>query len=516
MTFSEFTKLADSVRDALVADPGLPRPGSTISQWLLPPHPTIAEIQSATLPSKTDILVIGSGITGCSVARNILEEPALSSAHVTVLDARSICSGATGRNGGNLVSTAGHTFEALCARHGEENAKQIARFSISNIDNMLDMIESMDSDLQDFCQIRRLPKIIAAGDEKTWSTFQSSVPVFKERVPEHKDLHAFVTKETAAETYNIRDSHGAILFRAGAVWPYRLITGIFERLLRQYPGRLSIEANTPVLNVSETEIGPDATGDDNDSHKYPYTVMTARGRILASKVVYCTNAYTSHLLPNLRGKIFPFRGTMSRQQEGPESPRHVGSLVNWSIKAKPTLNLESGEFFTGLHYVQQNARTGHFWAGTENSTLLQCLTPDDTQVPPSSIRNLCDFLPRAFVKGCWPEVVDPEKASTDEKAFWSGIQGHTADELPLVGKLPPAVVSRSSADDEWIAAGFGGYGMDKCWAIGEAVVKMMVGKEPDTLFPKCYQLTEERLQKMSTEDVIQGYLAAAVDKYSAN
>jgi glycine/D-amino acid oxidase-like deaminating enzyme len=200
---------------------------------------------------------------------------------------------------------------------------------------------------------------------------------------------------------------------------------------------------------------------------------------------------------------------MSRQQEGPDTPRKVGNMVNWSVKSKPTLNLESGHYFTGLYYVQQNTRTGHFWAGTEYSTLLECLTPDDTEVPPSSIRNLCDFLPKAFVKGGWPEMQEPEKAAADEKAFWSGIQGHTADDLPLVGKLPSAVSDRSHSDDEWVAAGFGGYGMDKCWAIGAAVVKMMAGKEPDALFPTCYRLTEERLQNMSADEVVQRYFSAA-------
>ncbi|KAH8667115.1 FAD dependent oxidoreductase [Xylariales sp. PMI_506] len=500
-----------SIRDAVLADPGLPRSGSTISQWQLPPHPTIAETQSAVLPTRADIVVIGSGITGCSVANAILQEPALASARVTVLEARTICSGATGRNGGNLVSTAGHTFQELCTRYGEDNAKQIARFSISNIDRMLELIDTMDRELQDYCQVRRLPKIIAAGDEETWNAMKSSLPVFKEQVPEYKDYHSYVTKETAAEVYNIRDSCGAIIFRAGAVWPYRLITGIFERLLRQYPERLSIESNTPVLKVVETiPTDPASLDSKNDHEKYPYTVVTSRGNILASKVVYCTNAYTAHLVPNLKGRVFPFRGTMSRQKEGPESPRAVGNMVNWSLKAKPTLNLESGHFFTGLHYVQQNAQTGHFWAGTESSTLLECLTPDDTEVPPTSIENLCDFLRRAFVKGGWPATEKLDLSTSDEKAFWSGIQGHTADELPLVGKLPKTVTGRLHSDGEWVAAGFGGYGMDKCWAIGEAIVRMMVGQEPDVLFPKCYLLTEERLSKMSVDEVIRRYFAATV------
>lgn len=87
----------------ITADPGLPRPNPTQSFWQMPPHPELSTIQSPELPKETDIVIIGSGITGCSVARALLEEEPLGPVHVTILEARTLTSGATGRNGVSRV-----------------------------------------------------------------------------------------------------------------------------------------------------------------------------------------------------------------------------------------------------------------------------------------------------------------------------------------------------------------------------------------------------------------------------
>lgn len=50
----------------------------------------------------TGMLIVGSGITGTSVAKHLLEgQP---DARVTIVEARTLCSGATGRNGGQHVA----------------------------------------------------------------------------------------------------------------------------------------------------------------------------------------------------------------------------------------------------------------------------------------------------------------------------------------------------------------------------------------------------------------------------
>jgi ribulose 1,5-bisphosphate synthetase/thiazole synthase len=77
--------------------PTLPRPNPTISGWQDPPD-AIANFQStAELPETADVVIIGSGISGASIALGILD--AGEGLNVVMLEARQACSGATGRNG---------------------------------------------------------------------------------------------------------------------------------------------------------------------------------------------------------------------------------------------------------------------------------------------------------------------------------------------------------------------------------------------------------------------------------
>ena len=75
--------------------PGLPVNDPTLPFWTVPPTILPTSINSA-LPTHVDVLVIGSGITGVSCVRTLLKKgpPGL---RVLVLEARDVCSGATGR-----------------------------------------------------------------------------------------------------------------------------------------------------------------------------------------------------------------------------------------------------------------------------------------------------------------------------------------------------------------------------------------------------------------------------------
>jgi hypothetical protein len=77
--------------------PTLPRPNPTISGWQDPPD-AIADLRStAELPKTADVVIIGSGISGASIALGLLD--ASKGLNMVMLEARQACSGATGRNG---------------------------------------------------------------------------------------------------------------------------------------------------------------------------------------------------------------------------------------------------------------------------------------------------------------------------------------------------------------------------------------------------------------------------------
>ena len=87
------------VKERLKLSPGLPVDNPSHSFWMYPPSP-IAQ-HCSDLPDYADFVVIGSGITGASVVRRLLEgckeAGVVDSIKVVMLEARDACSGATGR-----------------------------------------------------------------------------------------------------------------------------------------------------------------------------------------------------------------------------------------------------------------------------------------------------------------------------------------------------------------------------------------------------------------------------------
>ena len=69
----------------------------TLSYWRSELH-EIDSFRSEQFPSECDVLIVGSGISGVSTAYHILNDNPLPPS-VVLLEARKICSGATGRNG---------------------------------------------------------------------------------------------------------------------------------------------------------------------------------------------------------------------------------------------------------------------------------------------------------------------------------------------------------------------------------------------------------------------------------
>jgi hypothetical protein len=123
----------------------LPYPEPTTSYWLEnPPFPNLVDIQSAQLPTETDIVIIGSGITGAAIARTLLQQTNRKnhSINITVLEARDICSGATGRNGGHVKVVPYEAFDALERKFGEERAVALTRFQLRHLEVLREICES--------------------------------------------------------------------------------------------------------------------------------------------------------------------------------------------------------------------------------------------------------------------------------------------------------------------------------------------------------------------------------------
>ncbi|KIW06512.1 uncharacterized protein PV09_02945 [Verruconis gallopava] len=463
----------EAKKNAFDFDPGLPVPNPTVPMWQVPLH-SLANVASETLPDTADVVVIGSGMTGCSVTKTLLEgDPML---RISVLEARGLASGASSRNGGHIISPSFGDFPKLVAGWGREMAAKIANFTLENCEKTFEMVDALNEpELKERSEIRRTEKVLVLNDESIVNEAKETLKVWNEAMPEcHRDKYRFIGGKVAEEKYGLKNVAGACVGSAAAVWPYRLWSGIWELLLKRHKDRLTIETHTPVTEVQRDDASDDA--------RFPYRVTTPRGVVRAARVVYCTNGFTPHLIPRLRGKIFPWRGTMSCQDLGPAFP-NAGAARSWSFVSESRVDPELGVPNAGLYYLTQNPTSGRMFLGGENERLENIISSDDGRLNPNSAKKIGHVLPALFQ--------NVESAPRVEKV-WSGIMGFTRDGSPLVGRLPEAVTGRPEGG-EWIAAGFNGFGTGYCFRCGQAVGEMMLGKTVDWL-PDVFYVTKDRLE----------------------
>ncbi|KAJ5960775.1 FAD dependent oxidoreductase [Penicillium vulpinum] len=471
----------DSVLSLVTADPGLPRPNPTQSYWQHIPH-ALANVQSSKLPTDRDFAIIGSGITGLSVAKTLLERHP--TATVTVLEARALCSGATGRNGGQMAANAGEQYMNLAQTHGVETAGKVVDFTFRNLEKMQELIEEYGA--VEFSEMQRLRKLRVFLTQGKFEDFKKSITRLETDYPSRKGLYTILDADAvlkASLEYGIHGASGGALLPAGTVWPYRLVTKIFAALLKKYPGRLTIETHTPVESVEHisTVVSPIKS-------IYPYILRTSRGPLRARTVIHCTNGYSGHLLPRLRGLVHPFKGTMTVQDPQNAVPNQ-GTAVSWGFHYPPSYDVKTQRLGYGLYYLGQSAKTGYFYFGGENARYDESITADDSSVADHSVKHLEVVLPRFFGKN--------DRSDWRLVSSWSGIMGYSSDGLPMVGRLSPALTGREG-DGEWIAAAFNGYGMANSLMSGDALALMILGEDVSDWLPVAYGLGEKRLRETLT------------------
>ena len=119
-----------------------PVPNPTDPYWMdSPPFPEL-DNNAEPLPTDADVVIIGTGITGSSAAKTLLELSSESDSpeKVVALDARKLCSGATGRNGGH-IKAAPHVDFALMKRKlgSAELARDVVRFEMRHLSALLEL-----------------------------------------------------------------------------------------------------------------------------------------------------------------------------------------------------------------------------------------------------------------------------------------------------------------------------------------------------------------------------------------
>jgi len=366
------------------------------------------------LPSQTDVVIIGGGISGTSTAywlsRNGVD--------VTLLEQRGISGGATGRNGGHLNPRMTSNFSATLKKHGVETALKILSFAHQNTEALKTF--AIEHDVSCDLSFSGLVWLALSPEELTCVLESASA------LTQHGLVGEYWDAEKCAELMHSESFLGGIFYAdAGQLWPAKLVIQMATVAVSQ---GANLQTQTKVSQV--------------DREGSYFIVKTNRGQIKAHHVVYATNAWASELLPFLKDLIVPVRGQVL--VTAPISPIwNFGFSTNFGYEycqQRPDGRIVLG----GMRWLSQTSEIGII---------------DDTAINPVISSGLRGFLPQHF----------PTLQTLQVEQEWTGILGFSKDNNPLIGALPHRL-------GEYIIAGFSGHGMAMTFSAGKTVAEMIMGR----------------------------------------
>ncbi|ERS97112.1 FAD dependent oxidoreductase family protein [Sporothrix schenckii 1099-18] len=503
----------------------LPRAHPTKPFWQDPPDADVADLRSTPeLLAAADIVIVGSGITGASIAYHLQlqqrQQASSKTASVLMLEARQACSGATGRNGGHTKAASYRSFRDHAAALGVEAAVQIARLELAAIQGVHRLAGTLprgDEPSEDAveCDSHPCDTLDVVYDPTEWAQAQEAVAAMQAAMPAGDPAAAYTlySRDEALAQFPCSDHVdaatgavtlicGVVRYPAGSVSAYRFTVGIVKRCLAK---GLNLQTNTPVVKI--------------EKHRDGWTVVTDRGAVSARHVVLATNGYTAHLVPALQGVVVPLRGQITMHRPGSKMPGG-GAGGDTRDKTDKTALETTYSFIYDQGYEYMVARPpGSTCAGdivmggglkfadttkvggAGTGGLCEYGSTDDTTLNPTVSAYLRETPIRYFGQGWGGDHPDGRV-----RAEWTGIMGYTPDGYPLVGEMPSPVSAGADNSGLWLCCAFQGHGMAYSWPCGQALAAMIQSAEVDDeaklqeedaalrqWFPDCFRVTEARL-----------------------
>ncbi|KAK2003230.1 FAD dependent oxidoreductase [Colletotrichum falcatum] len=460
----------------------LPSAKSTASYWHREPSGTLLGHRTTkALPPTADVVVIGTGITGAFATKELLEQQGKQAGKrkekVLVLEAREVCWGATGRNGGHCQPLAYNPNPA------------IADFELRNYAYLADLIAS-NAIPCDWVPLRGVHALFTPDLVATAGKQIAALP------PHLAGLARLVTDPEELKSLKVPHAVGAVVQeRAASVWPYKLVAWIFEDLLRRFgPGpdaeaqpedlRLNIQTNTPVTRLQHLPGSSAASGQAS------WVIHTDRGQVAAKKVLLASNAYTSRLLPSFADLVVPVRGQVAALL--PEPRAELGR----SYVLMASSDASRGEPNQDDYLIQRPGPGLEMilGGGRSRGTLKGVGVSDDDEVDPVVATYLRQAGAVNVDLGSGGEKKEELRASHE----WSGAMGFSRDGFPWVGPVPSGPVL-GGGEGLWVCAGYTGHGMPQSSLCGHAVARMMVGSPVDGVdavgMPVEFLVSDERAER---------------------
>lgn len=422
-----------------------PVDNSTKSFWFSEPDGFSHHRTTADLPQNSDIVIIGSGYSGTTTAHWLFE---MGNPSVTMLEAREVCSGATGRNGGHLKPffSRYHRLSHL----DDRTIGHLINYEFEHLQLIHDLVRKLDIDcsflLTRACDVYQDEELAECDRTNFFKALAN--PYVK---PNIKASAQIIMGSEARIISKVGSALQIITYPAASIWPHKLIVALLKRCVSL---GLNLQTNTLVTSACQLPNGK-------------WKVSTPRGDIECSKIVFATNAYTKALLPEFDNKITPMKGVACHIESEKSPIPHLGNSFSFfkpEIPGDYLINRGDGSIVVG--------------GGTEEVDSV-----DDATYCQQTAKYLTSHPNRNF--STWKTL------PTISKYVWSGIMGYSFDEFPIVGEFQK---------NGYISAGFIGHGMPRVLLASKAIAECILEKKSIASvewLPQPFKYSEKRMRGVS-------------------
>jgi len=274
--------------------------------WRAAPH---AAEPAAPPPSRTDVAIVGSGITGLVAALHL----ARGGRQVTVFEAQEPGHGASTRNAGYVGRTLKHGFGELIEGHGPAFATGIYR---ELMEAFLAVKETVEGE-KIACHYRQQGRLLLATSPAMYEALAREFALREKHLSE-----PFAMVNRAGQSKEIGTDHyfgGVKIEDHAGLHPGLYHQGLLDAARA---AGVAILAHMPVLRIAGEGAG--------------FSVETRRGRVAARDAIVATNGYSDDAFPWLKRRLMPFDAYQTVSQAlDPERVRQLlpgdRTFIDWNF-----------------------------------------------------------------------------------------------------------------------------------------------------------------------------------------
>ncbi len=383
-----------------------------------------------------DVLIVGGGIAGLMTAFFVLT---YTDKEVVLAEAGRVAHGATGHNGGQMVSYFEKSFAGLVKRYGLTLATRAQADILSAWDLLKEVQEKAQlttpvHQFQAYSAYASMPHLLEALENRYWLKeagllteqvlIASGDPRIQDIPERYKDLYSLVPKGMLLdrlETDN-QEFFAASTAQRGVTNSARLTEELAGYLLKQFPKRFKLLEKTPIVSLKLQK--EEAIGLNQEALE-----------IRSKKVVLCTNGFEKIKIYNDDGPDIDTRfhhlvsGIVGYMCGYTEEPKHKATAISYhgyheNISSEN--GIEPYFYLTRRPFIGNRSLVtlgGPEWA-VEDTTAYD---KEAHVYPKQAADALNSFLVHNYIKA--PKVID-------YSFQWHGLMGYTPSSLRCIGPEP--------------------------------------------------------------------------------